>query len=430
MMNYDESLEYIGYINNLKSVKLGLDNICELCSTLGNPQKNLKFVHVAGTNGKGSTASYIFHILRESGYCVGKYTYPTVNEYLENFQVNEKIISKNVFVEIIEKIKKACDDMVKRRLEHPTIFEIETAIAFLYFKKMKCDIVILETGMGGSGDATNIIDTPVLSVFTSISKDHMHFLGDTLEEITENKCGIIRNGVPVASGIQKPNVTKIIKKFCDEKHCKLVTLHQNEITNIEYGLQKQNFVLNDTTYEIKIPGTYQIENAALAVISVNILKENGYDKINEENILKGLVNTSAYGRFQIINKDPLFIIDGAHNDDAALRLNESLNIYLKDKNKIFILAMFKDKELEKFIKTLIPEARMVFTCTNPNNPRNIKSEDLANIVKKYNKNVTCCESVDDAIKLAMVQAQKDDAIIACGTISYLGKILEISCNLF
>lgn len=424
-MQYYEALEYINYVSGLKSMNLDLGNIRELCRTLGDPQKNLKFVHVAGTNGKGSTVSFIFTILLKSGYNVGKYTSPTIKDYLDHFQVNDEIMSESAFVEIIEEVKNACNDMVKRGLQHPTIFEVETAIAFLYFDKMNCDIVVLETGMGGIDDATNIIETTVLSVFTSISIDHVRFLGNTLEQIAENKCGIIKNGVPVASGIQKDEVNEVIKKVCNEKHCKLRMLHEKDISNMEYGLDKQSFKLNNKTYNIKLLGTYQIENAALAVNCVNILKENGFDMINEESISDGLFNTLEYGRFQIINENPLFIIDGAHNEGAALRLRESLDIYLADKNKIFIMAMFKDKAVEKVVSILADKARMLFTCTGPDNPRNISSKDLAGIVSKYNENVYCCDCVDEAIKLATSKAEKNDAIIAFGTISYLKSILGI-----
>ena len=427
-MEYDEALEFIEYTTRLKSLKTfdgTLKRMRELCRTLGNPQNSLKFVHITGTNGKGSTTSFIFTILLKSGYNVGKYTTPLIRTYNDQFQVNDKILSKEMFCEIVEEIKKACNDMVSRGFTHPIFFEVKTVLAFLYFKKMNCDIVILEVGIGGLLDSTNVIDTTVLSVITSISKDHTELIGDTLEEITEQKCGIMRNGVPTASGIQNAKVTKVMKRISIEKNSDLKILHKNEISNVEYGLEKQSFTLNNKHYEIKIPGNYQIENAALAINSANILKENGFDKITGKSISEGLANTSIYGRFQLINKNPIFIIDGAHNEDAALRLKESMNIYLKDKNKILILAMLKDKDVEKVVSILAPEAGMVFTCTGPNNKRNMKSKDLADIVYKYNKNVCCCDSIDEAVRLATSKAGKNDAVIACGTISYLGRILEI-----
>jgi len=424
-MKYNEAREYIDNICLSKGSVMGLESIRELCRLLGNPQDSLKFVHIAGTNGKGSTLAFISTILKEAGYRVGRYISPTIRQYRERFQVNEKIISQNMFADIISQVKGACEDMTGRGLDHPTAFEIETATAFLFFLKKKCDIVVIETGMGGSEDATNIITTTLLSVITTISMDHMQFLGSTLSEIAGKKCGIIKPGTPVISGLQKPEAKKVIAYTCKEKKNLLKMTDTDSISCIKYGLNKQSFKLDGIKYEIKLAGVWQPENAAVAIYAAEALRDIGYDRINDDIIKKGLFHTQWQARFQVIGKKPLFIIDGAHNEDAALRLRESIDAYVPDRNKIYILGMFRDKEVDKVLEMIVKDGDMVFTCAVPNNPRAMRPLELAEVVKKYNRNVTCCDSVDEAVEFATATAKQEDVIIACGSLAYLGRILDI-----
>jgi len=413
-------------ITNKQGSVLGLDSVKELCSRLGNPQDELKFVHIAGTNGKGSTLSFISTVLKESGYRVGRYISPTIRDYRERFQVNGKQISQNKFAGYIETVRAVCEDMVNEGLAHPTAFEIETAISFLYFRDSKCDIVVLETGMGGVEDATNIITTTVLSVIVSISMDHMQFLGNTLTEIAEKKCGIIKPGVPVLSTIQDAEVTQVISNYASKNGSNVTFLRPEEITKRKYIIGKQSFYMDNEKYETTLLGTYQIDNAALAVKAANILKkECGFDQISTDKIKKGLHNTEWHARFQILSKNPFFVIDGAHNEDAAKRLRETIDIYFKDKNKFYIMGMFRDKEVEKVIRTIAYDGQMVFTCQTPNNKRAMSSVELANEIAKVNPRVTCCDSVEEAVEFATSIAGRADVIIACGSLSYLGKIIDI-----
>ena len=424
-MKYTQALEYIENINRIKGSVMGLKSIRSLCEELNNPQDKLKFVHIAGTNGKGSTLAFVSTILKESGYLVGRYISPTIRQYRERFQVNAKIISQTMFCELLEKVKTACDSMVERGLEHPTAFEIETALAFLFFEKKGCDIVVLETGMGGIDDATNVVNTTVLSILTSISMDHMQFLGDTIEKITQKKCGIIRPGVPVVSSNSDERVVNVIEENCRKMQSSIAFLDNDSITQIKGSLSKQSFKYNKIKYEIRLSGTWQIQNAALAVMASNALNEAGFKKINEESIKKGLLLTEWPARFQTVSKRPLIIIDGAHNEGAALRLRESIDMYLSDKKHIYIMGMFRDKEVDKVVSTIVKDGVMVFTCQAPNNPRAMRPVELAEVVRKYNPGVTCCDSVDEALEFATAMCDEDTAIIACGSLAYLGRILDI-----
>lgn len=425
-MKYIDALQYIEEVTKIKGSVLGLDNVKELCKRIGNPQDELKFVHIAGTNGKGSTLSFISTILSEAGYKVGRYISPTIRDYRERFQINGTMISQSGFAGLIEQISTICDKMVEEGLPHPTAFEIETAIAFKYFADKKCDIVVLETGLGGIEDATNIITTTILSVIVSISMDHMQFLGNTLGEIAGKKCGIIKPSIPVLSTIQEKEALAVIEDTAKANKSELYVLSRDEIKNIKYGLGKQSFYFNKIKYETGLLGVWQIENAALAVMAAHILRDScGFAKLTEEKIKKGLYNTVWPARFQIVSKKPLFIIDGAHNADAAKRLRETIDTYFADKNKFYIMGMFRDKEVDKVVETIVIDGQMVFTTQAPNNPRALTSVELANIVSKYNSRVSCCDSVEEAVEFATSMANKDDVIIACGSLAYLGKIIDI-----
>lgn len=425
-MKYEESLEYISFINSKKGISLGLENIKELCNRLGNPQNDLKFVHIAGTNGKGSTLAFISTILKESGYKVGRYVSPTIRDYRERIQINERMISMKDTGLYMERVKEACDSMQEEGINYPTSFEIETALAFLYFKDKGCDVVVLETGMGGIDDATNIINTTVLAVLVSISMDHMQYLGNTLMEITQKKCGIIKDRIPVVSIEQNKESMEIIEASAKKHASNLIIVHKSDIGKVVYRSLKQTFEYKNNKYEIGLGGVWQNENAALAIESVLILKEQcSFDKISDNSISRGLLKTVWPARFQIVSKKPLLIVDGAHNSDAAKRLKQSIELYYKDKTKIYIIGMFRDKETEEVVSTIVTDGAMVFTCAAPNNPRALSSVEMADIVRAYNKNVTSCDSVEEAVEFASAVADGNSVIIACGSLAYLGKVIDI-----
>lgn len=426
-MNYTQVCEYIEECNKLGSV-LGLESIERLAKEVGNPQDDLKIIHIAGTNGKGSVLAYLSTVLQESGYRVGRYLSPTIFEYRERFQINERMIGKTALAGYLQELKEACDKIVSNGYPHPTAFEIETVLAFLYFKEKKCDLVVLETGMGGSLDATNIVKTTILSVITSISMDHMAFLGNTLEEITNNKCGIIKPGVSVVTMEQNQEVLDTIRSHCAQKQSPLTVANRNEISRIHYGLNKQSFQYKGQKYTISLAGTYQLWNAALSVKALELLRMNGFHKLTEQTIQKGLLNTVWRGRFEIISSKPLFIVDGAHNADAALQLKQSIEFYFTNKRIIYIMGVFKDKEYDKVIETTAQLAEQIITVATPNNARALPSIELAKAVSRVNRKVTSADSLEEAVEMAYLFADSDSVIIAFGSLSFSGEIIRIVEN--
>ena len=426
-MNYKQAMEYMEEIAKYGSVP-GLNNIINLCEKLGNPQNDLKFVHIAGTNGKGSTLAYISTVLKEAGYRVGRYVSPTIFEYRERIQVNERMISKDALCRHLERIKEAIEELQVEGKSHPTPFEIETALGFLYFKEKKCDVVVLETGLGGTLDATNLITTTIISVIASVSMDHMAFLGDTLTEIAENKAGILKPGIPVVTMEQKDEVMQVIERKAKELHCELTVALETHASKIRYGVEKQKFDYREYKgLEIGLAGKCQIANAILAIEVLRVLSKKGFC-IKEQALRDGLKKTVWRGRFTVVAKKPLFIVDGAHNEDAAIKLADSIRFYFTNKKIIYIMGILKDKEYEKIIANTAPYAEQIITVTTPGNPRALPAYDLAKAVKDYHPNVTAVDSLQEAVEMSYLLAGKDSVIIAFGSLSYLGELTEIVEN--
>lgn len=403
----------------------GLDSIRELCRRLGNPQDDLKFVHIAGTNGKGSVSAYIASVLKAAGYRVGRYISPVIFEYRERIQVNDRNISVRALCDGMERLQKICGEMTAEGLPHPTPFEIETALGFLYFKEKKCDIVVLETGMGGLLDATNIVENTLVAVLASISMDHMKFLGNSLPEIASQKAGIIKKGCRAVSILQRQEAMEVIAKKAESMGCELKVTDPSKIKNIRYGLEKQRFDYGiRKKVEISLAGKYQIENAALALDALNALSEQGLP-VSEGAVYKGLAEASWPGRFSVIGKKPYFIADGAHNEDAAARLAESIEFYFTNKRIIYIMGVLKDKEYEKVIRLTGPYADQIITVTTPGNPRALPAYELAGEIAKVHPSVTAVDSLEEAVEMSYLLAAKDDVIIAFGSLSYLGRLMEI-----
>ncbi len=425
-MNYNEAMQYVESVQCYGSV-YGLANMRLLCERLGNPQDKLRFVHIAGTNGKGSVLAYISTVLQTAGYKVGRYISPTILDYRERFQINGKMISKAAFCRYLESVKEAAEQMAEEDFVQPTIFEIETAVSFLYFLDKKCDIVILETGLGGSLDATNIIQTPLCAVFASISMDHMAVLGKSLTEIATQKAGIIKDGCPVVSCKQKAEAMQVLEKASAEHGCSLTVADAGNAGKIKYGIKKQSFSYG--TYkklEISIPGQYQIENAVLAVEVIETLKHSGFP-VSEEQLKKGLLQTEWPGRFHIIGEKPLFIADGAHNEDAALRLAQSIQFYFTNKRILYIIGMLADKEYDKVLKLTSPFAEHMITVTPPHNTRAMNAYELAQAARAYHDSVTVADSLQEAVELSylLTGQDKDTVIIAFGSLSFLGELINI-----
>ncbi len=424
-MNERQVMEYMEQVSAYGIVP-GLDSIRELCRELGDPQKELRFVHIAGTNGKGSVSAFLAEILKCAGYRVGRYLSPTLFQYRERIQVNGSCITKAALGRGVERIKGICDGMVARGLPHPTPFEIETALGFLYFREKACDVVVLETGMGGLLDATNIVENTLAAVLTSVSMDHMQFLGDTPEKIAFQKAGIIKRGCRVVSAVQRKEVMEVIRAGAEAMGCPLQAVKPEMLSQVRYGLEKQSFDYGGLKkLELSLAGKYQIVNAALAVETVEALREQGLS-VSEEAVRLGLLRTQWPGRFTLIGKKPYFIVDGAHNEEAAVRLAESLEFYFTNKRVIYIMGVLKDKEYEKIIASTHALADQIITVTPPGNPRALPAYELARAVAEVHCDVTAADSLEEAVEMSRLLAGKEDVIVAFGSLSFLGRLMEIA----
>ncbi len=427
-MDYLEAKSNVDSLSRFGSV-LGLNNMYELLGRLDNPQDKIKVIHVAGTNGKGSTIAYLSSILAEAGYKVGKYTSPVVFEYLEKYQINNKNISESDFTVIAEKVLNAVEQMSANGKGQPTIFEVETAMAYLYFYESNCDVAIIETGMGGDLDATNVCKKVLASVIVSISLDHVGILGDSLCEIATHKAGIIKKGCPVVLYGQSDEVVEVISNVANDLKAPL-TISKTDINDENPYRYK---TANGFTYEDLKPslrGGYQLKNLSTALEVVEILKTRGFD-ISKRAVERGVSTAVWHGRFEVINDNPLFIIDGAHNPGAVRELKTTIEGYYPEKKWIFIMGVLADKDFNEEAKILKRMAEAVITVT-PNNTRALGAKDLLAAVKKAgivvktkdgdDDNLMAAANTTEAIKLAIKKSCKlgeEAGILAFGSLSYL-----------
>lgn len=421
-MNYKQTMEYLENLSTYGIVP-GLTNMENLCGKLGNPQDKLKVIHIAGTNGKGSVLAYLSTILQCAGYKCGRYISPVIFEYREKIQINQRPISQNKLVAYVEKVKAACEELVEEGNPHPTQFEFETALCFLYFLEEKCDVVVLETGMGGRLDATNIIKHPLVSVLASISMDHMKFLGKNVKEIAAEKAGICKEGCPIVTMPQEPEAMEVIREKAEEKESTLYIAEPGRAEKIRYGMEVQKFHYGGyKDLAISLAGKHQIDNAVLAVEVIKVLDEL---HISEKHLRKGLLETKWPGRFSVIAKKPMFVVDGAHNEDAAKKLADSIRFYFTNRRIVYIMGVLKDKEYEKIIAETYAYADQIITITTPDNPRALPAMELAQAVKDYHPNVTAAGSLEEAVEIAYLLAGKDDVIISFGSLSYQGRLMDL-----
>lgn len=430
-MNYTEARRYLKEVNKYGSV-LGLESITTLLDALGNPQKELKVVHIAGTNGKGSTLAFIQSVLVEAGYQTGRYSSPAVFDYDEIIQINGKNIEKEELADIITLIREKADIILEKYGFHPTTFEIETAMAFEYFKRKKCDIVLVECGMGGAGDATNVFEQVLCSVITSISLDHTAFLGETIEEIAQVKAGIIKQYCPVVMAKQSEKTVNCIKNTAKEKKAEFIQAGQAQLTvqnNVPDEIRVKNQMiyraLNGKKYQtnIQMLGTYQSINAATAIETLLCLENYGYQL--EEYIEQGLSKAMWNGRMEIISEDPLFIIDGAHNPGAVKELRNSMDLYFTNRRITFIMGVLADKDFAQEAELIADRAENIITVT-PDNSRALDGKKLAETLSVYHKNVQYMDNIRKAVTAAMdfVRKGQTDMILAFGSLSHLKDIKQ------
>ena len=442
-MNYKEARQYIKSRDAL-GIRPGLDNINELLKRLGNPEKDIPAVHIAGTNGKGSIMAFVEETLVRKGLKVGRYISPTIIDYRERWLLNKEMISEEKAAEILTAVKKVADEM-DADFGHPTAFEIETAAAFYLFKEEACDVMLIECGMGGEGDATNVLGPDTVNVLASVSFDHMQFLGNTIQEITRQKLGIVRPGSVLISSVQCEEVYWEVLEFAKENDVELAGVYDTGIDILEESPFGSKFKYCGKEYEITLGGQYQIFNALTAIEVLNHLDRIGI-KPSYEEIKKGLYNTVWQGRFSVMKKEPLVIVDGAHNRDAWVRLRESVDKYFTNRKCIYIIGVLKDKEWGEMVRLLSPTAKIVYTVT-PDSPRALEGAELRDAFKKagvdsevlLDQRITAnsfaekaAETVDDAseenpqkaVMKIIDEAASDDVIIICGTLTITGEMIR------
>lgn len=420
----------ISYINSIERFgsRPGLVRVQNLLRRLGNPEKNLKVIHVAGTNGKGSVSTMISYILEKSGYDVGMYTSPHLENYNERIKINNKDISDEEFATAGEKIIKACQKCVENNEEHPTVFEFLTAMALLYFDEQSVDFVVLEVGLGGRYDATNVIENPLLSVITSISMDHMDVLGDSIESIAFEKAGIIKKNCSTVLFFPNNKVYNIIKSVCESLNSQLYYVSDMHIQNVRHSIEGITFSINTDFYSYKdlkvsLIGEHQIYNTALVLLAVEVLRNKGIE-ISEENVRIGLEECYWPGRLEIVGKNPLILLDGAHNEEGALALAKAFEQYFHDQNITLLIGVLKDKPYELMLKQLLPYASKV-VLTEPNSSRKLPIDELEKTAVKYSSYIYQNADIAQAYELALKLTNEKDVLCCAGSLYLIGEIKKM-----
>lgn len=418
-MDYCDALKYIHSLMRFGS-RLGLERIGELLEKMGNPQNKLKFVHVAGTDGKGSTCNMIASILTEAGYKTGLYTSPYVVDFSERMQIDGASISGEELAGLVERYKPLVDEMEGRGLS-VTEFELITALAFAWFAERGCDIVVLEVGLGGRFDATNVIDTPLVSVVTSISMDHTDVLGDTIEKIAFEKCGIIKEGgVTVTNSNQDADALAVIMQQAALKNNRLHVANVRALNVLRHGFFGIEAEFDGMRLHIPLCGLHQVENAANALEAVRVLKEKGFE-ITGEHIVKGLEKVRLYARVEVLCREPLVILDGGHNKKEVGALARVLDEYAEGRNVFAVVGMLADKDYHSALEMLAPLCSGII-AVSPNNPRALPAPELARAAREFCGNVREADSLDDALREIYEMAGVKGLIVICGSLYLAGEI--------
>ena len=438
-MTYKEAAEFVAKADE-NAGEMGLEAIGTLLKKLGNPERELTFVHVGGTNGKGSVSAYIAFILAAAGYKVGRYISPTLRHYRERIQCLEwkegkpdiSYISEKYFAIETEKLSDVYEKMKQVGDKLPSAFELETALGFLYFKDCHCDVVMLEVGMGGRRDATNIIPKSVCTVFASISMDHMNVLGNSLSQITREKAGIIKSkGDVVAYDYRSwckergcvDTISPVLEMCIEEKDASLRYADFTKLSNVQHSIDGIRFDYGeDKQLVTPILGENQVKNAALALECVYLLKKKGWS-ITKEAVYEGMRNVVWEGRFQVVWEHPYYIVDGAHNEDAARSLAASVNLYVKNKKMLCIVGILSDKEYKKVLGHVAPLADKIITVT-PDSKRALPATDCMEAAKEFCPCVEVGETVEHAMDMAQQEEKNYDVVLIFGSLYYLHRVYD------
>lgn len=415
-MTYEEALSYIHSIC-WKGSKLGLDRTRELLGKLGDPQKELKFIHIAGTNGKGSTAAMLSSILEEAGYRVGLYTSPFIDRFNERMQVDHQPIPDDTLAELTALVRPYADGMA----DSPTEFELITALAMVWFAREKCDIVVLEVGMGGELDSTNIIDVPEAAVIAAMGLDHVKELGPTMADIARAKAGIIKEGGRVVSYGGDPEADPVIAETCRARNASLRQPDFSAIVPGEFGLEGQTFSYKGWR-DLRVPlvGTYQMKNAAVVLETVETLRQRGWS-VSDEAVRKGLAATRWPARFEVLRRDPVFIADGGHNPHGIRATAESLERLFPGRKITFVTGVMADKDVEHILGLIVPLADRFFTV-RPDNPRAMDAGELAQRIRAMGARAEACASVREGVDRAIQAEGPQGVACALGSLYMSGEV--------
>lgn len=417
MMNVTEALEFIQSVCWL-GTHPGLERITDLLGRLGDPHKQLKFIHITGTNGKGSVAAMVTATLNAAGHNVGRFTSPHLRYYNERINVKGEDISDEDLCRLAEMMKPAVEGME----EKPTEFEIWTAMAMCYFQMRQCDIVVLEVGLGGRLDSTNVIPAPEVAVITNLALEHTEYLGDTIEKIAFEKSGIIKPGCDVVLYGQSAEAEAVVRAKCEECGCKLTITDANQQKLVSSSLEGQTICYRHRqNLRLALLGTYQYSNAAVALDTIDALIARGF-AISEENIVEGFANVVWPGRFEILRRDPLVIVDGAHNPNGVEELANCIKTYLPGQKVTFLMGVLADKDYVSMLNSILPMAKGFVTLT-PDSERALSAEDLKKEIEtRLHLPAVVGGTVAQGIAKAVEQADKDDAIVIFGSLYQVGEV--------
>ena len=414
-MTKKEAVDYIEGFGWSKD-RFDIDGSRSLLNRLGNPQNKLKFVHVAGSNGKGSTCAMLDSILRAAGYKVGLYTSPYIQDFCERMQVGGENIPGETLSAVTEKVKAE----VEASGESFSQFTVMTAVAMEYFYESGCDIVVLEVGMGGELDATNVIEPPEAAVIMNIGLEHTEYLGDTLEKIAMAKAGIIKPGCRAVCYDGAPEVTEVIKAVCAERNVPLRCVNFGRMEALNETLDGQEFLWDGEKYRVNLIGPHQLHNTCAVMETVETLRERGW-KISDEAVREGLAAVKWPARLEVLDRDPLFFLDGGHNPQCAEALAEAVKKLLGDKKAVFLLGVLADKDYPTIMKTVMPLAKK-FICLTPFSDRALPAKELAKYLRAQGAKASASNSVEEGIIAARKAAGKTGAVVSFGSLYLAGHV--------
>ena len=414
-MNYTEALEYINGTEWYGS-KPGLERVSELLRRLGEPQTGLKCVHVAGTNGKGSASAMLASVLKAAGYKTGLFTSPYLARFTERMRINGKEIDPDRLAEIVTRVAPQADAMD----EHPTEFELMTAVGLLWFAEEKCDIVVLEVGLGGRYDATNIIGVPEAAVIMNIGLDHTAVLGESVEKIAWEKAGIIKPGCDVVLYEQSESVTAVVRAECEKAGARLHVADFAEIHSEFDSLDGQVFTYRGEPYALPLLGSHQLKNAAVAAETVQVLRERGWE-LEQSDVEHGLYAVSWPARFELVGEEPYFVVDGGHNPQCAQTVAENLLNYFPDKKRVLLVGVLADKDYMSLTE-ILNSAADEYVCVTPDSGRALPAAELGKCLERFGKPVTEAAGIREGVAAAQDAAGADGAVCAVGSLYMAGEI--------